>query len=776
MVGMRKITTHGKSIRLIGFGFVFAVFYWILESVRDVLILEEGNLLERIFMPDTMSFWMRFLVVCLIILFSLLARSMKHNEDTSIEKRPRIVHMCGIVVCGLGIAVLYWILESVRDVIIFQKGNMMSRLLSPEPMSLWMRLLAVGILLLFSIYVQSVINMRKRTEDALRKGQESLERKVHERTSDLSKSNVLLKQAIEKRDSVVQELNKVNRILKTLSEGNKAVVHATEEIELLNKVCHILVDVGGYPFVWVGFTEQNEEKSIYTVTKAGKDDGYLDVVNFTWSETDLDGNPIGKAIWSGEPFLVKDQSGDQKNYVWYKEAVKRGFSSSISLPLLKEGWAFGALNIYATNHHAFTPAEIKLLREMTEDLAFGVITLRTRAEHKTMEEEKNIVEKQLIQAQKMEEVGVLTGGIAHDFNNLLTAILGCADLSLMKIDENNELNEDLKEIHKIARKGADTVRQLLLFSRKHSMEFTTIDLKDVIHDLGKMFDRLIGEDIKLSSDFLSDLWCIRADRGMIEQVMMNLVVNARDAMPSGGCLRIRADNRVLGEEDCIHGPQTQVGKYVCLSVSDTGHGIDQQIVQRIFESFFTTKESGKGTGLGLSVVYGIVRQHKGWVHVSSRPGRGSVFEIFLPAAIESIEPEAEVIVNKESDHGIGKRILMVEDEEKILEYMSEGLTRCGYKVTRATSAKDAVAAYESEKGDFCAVCSDVVLPDGDGLELVNKLLLRNPYIGIVLSSGYTDHKSRWQTIQEKGFRFLQKPYTLNRLLHVLRQEVESIPR
>ena len=248
---------------------------------------------------------------------------------------------------------------------------------------------------------------------------------------------------------------------------------------------------------------------------------------------------------------------------------------------------------------------------------------------------------------------------------------------------------------------------------------------------------------------------------------MNLAVNARDAMREGGRLTITSENVTLEDADCKGIPEAQPGRYVRLSVSDTGFGIDRKTVQRIFEPFFSTKGLGEGTGLGLSVVYGIVKQHEGWIHVTSEPGKGSTFEVYFPMVSEKVEEKKKETISMEKPSGEGKRILVVEDEERVLEFTINGLDRSGYVVFAAANAEEAKKIFKKEKGNFHLVLSDVVLPDESGIELVEEFISQKPDIAVLLSSGYTDHKSRWPVIQKRGFHFLEKPYTLNDLLCVV---------
>jgi len=276
----------------------------------------------------------------------------------------------------------------------------------------------------------------------------------------------------------------------------------------------------------------------------------------------------------------------------------------------------------------------------------------------------------------------------------------------------------------------------------------------------------------LIADLAPNVQTIKGDEGNIEQVIMNLAVNARDSMPDGGKLTIGTGNVTLDEEACKGIPEAAPGEYVCLTVADTGSGMDGETLRHIFEPFFTTKAEGKGTGLGLSVIYGIVRQHEGWIHVESTPGRGTVFRVYFP--VYSGKPEEEETrkrMSPEELRGGGERILLVEDREDVRGFAVRALRGNGYDVIDASGAEEALKVFEGEKGDFHLVFCDVVLPDQSGLWLVDRLLTSKPGLKVLLSSGYTDVKSQWPVIQKKGFPFLQKPYTLADLLQTVKRVV-----
>jgi nitrogen-specific signal transduction histidine kinase/CheY-like chemotaxis protein len=392
---------------------------------------------------------------------------------------------------------------------------------------------------------------------------------------------------------------------------------------------------------------------------------------------------------------------------------------------------------------------------------------------KQAEEEKEKIQAQLLQAQKMEAIGTLAGGIAHDFNNLLTTIQGYADLTMMKVDEADSLYRDLKQINLAAVRAADLTRQLLLFSRRQPMEFAPLNINRMVDDLLKMLERLIGEDIDINANLEPDIWTVRADKGNIEQVIMNLVINARDAMSEGGTINIKAENVILDEERCKVIPESRPGRFVCLSIEDTGVGMDKKTIRHIFEPFFSTKEVGKGTGLGLSVVYGIVKQHEGWINVYSEPGRGSIFKVYLPVSSVKLEDETEEKISLAGVQGRGERILLVEDEGSVRKFAARVLRKNGYIVFEAEDAKGALDIFAREEGNFHLIFCDVVLPDKDGLQLVEQLFSRKPELRVLMSSGYTDQKSQWSIIRERGFQFLPKPYTLVGLLQAVREGIRS---
>jgi len=393
---------------------------------------------------------------------------------------------------------------------------------------------------------------------------------------------------------------------------------------------------------------------------------------------------------------------------------------------------------------------------------------------KQIEDEKKKIQKQLLQSQKMESVGTLAGGIAHDFNNILQTIIGYTDLLLPEFDVDDERRGDIEEISKAGKRAASLTRQLLAFSRRQPLEAKVINLNETIKEMHKMLHRLIGEDIKLITQLDKKVMQIKADPGQIEQVIMNLAINAHDAMPKGGEVTIKTENINIDKEYCASYPEAHEGEFIRLSFSDTGCGMNKKTMARIFEPFFSTKELGRGTGLGLSVLYGIVRQHKGWINVYSEPGQGSSFKIYLPALATKVKDhETKHLYSLKGLKGKGERILLVEDDAAIKKFAIKVLTNKGYKIFSASTVKEALEAFAKEKGVFDLVLSDVVLPDKNGLELVEELLLQKPKLRVIMNSGYTNHKAQQETIAKKGYTFMNKPYTVNELLKTIKEALNA---
>ncbi len=382
--------------------------------------------------------------------------------------------------------------------------------------------------------------------------------------------------------------------------------------------------------------------------------------------------------------------------------------------------------------------------------------------------ERRVLEEQFRQAQKMEAVGRLAGGVAHDFNNLLMVVSGYTEVLLENTDRESPMFPKIEAIQQAADRATTLTRQLLAFSRKQLLELKVVDVNAIVADMERLLRPLIGEDIELVTKLANDLGRTRADAGQIEQVIMNLVVNSKDAMPSGGKISIQTANVSLDEDLRREYSYIQPGPYVMLSVADNGQGMDKETQSRIFEPFFTTKEKGKGTGLGLSTVYGIVKQSGGYVFAHSELGRGTTFRIYLPRVEDAAEPVSHAHATK-TPLGGTETVLLVEDEESVRQLVRETLAARGYNVLEADDGQKALHIAASHSGPIHVLVTDVVMPGMSGRELAKLLGETHPQTKVLYLSGYTEDAIVHQGVLDSGTAFLQKPFTLQMLSRKVRE-------
>jgi two-component system cell cycle sensor histidine kinase/response regulator CckA len=390
-----------------------------------------------------------------------------------------------------------------------------------------------------------------------------------------------------------------------------------------------------------------------------------------------------------------------------------------------------------------------------------------KTDYKRAEEEKEKINLQLLQAQKMESVGRLAGTIAHDFNNLLTAIIGYGSMLRDEMPSGDSKKEMVGEILFAAKQAARLTGQLLAFSRKNPTRLEVIDMNSIVTEVKGMVDRLVGEDIVFSSDIEEAAVNIKGDVTQIEQVILNLIVNARDAMPGGGELYIKTEKCVIKDEETDKIPYSYPGEFVCLTISDTGIGMNDEKCSKIFEPFYTTKE--KGTGLGLSVVSGIIEKHDGWINVESEPGKGTTFRVYIPLCYEKEKLKKGGDIPLSELQGKGETILIVEDEEITRTFLSRVLKGNGYSVFEAGGVEEAERIFEENKDKINMVFSDVILADGSGLTFVEGLISKNEKVIILLSSGYISDKVEVLDMAKRKFDFLDKPYDVAQLLRKVKE-------
>ncbi|NJN92676.1 MAG: PAS domain S-box protein [Anaerolineales bacterium] len=415
-----------------------------------------------------------------------------------------------------------------------------------------------------------------------------------------------------------------------------------------------------------------------------------------------------------------------------------------------------------TEEQTITP-----LRNEAGEITYFIAIKQDISARKQLEAENQQLLAQVYQAQKLESIGRLAGGIAHDFNNLLVPIVGYTELGMLKLNEDSQLYSDLNRIKGAGERAAQLTRQILAFSRQQMLEIRTLDLNEVVTDFLPMLTRLIGEDIIFQTRLEPDLPPIRADKGQLEQVMLNLVVNARDAMPDGGTLIIETTAVMLDRVYVARHAGAKVGPHVMLAVSDTGHGMDAATQQRIFEPFFTTKAQGQGTGLGLATAFGIVKQHGGNIWVYSEPGRGSTFKIYLPLTTvpiptAKIEPEnVGTVVGTET-------ILLVEDEPGVRQLIRDALREHGYQVLETGEPEKGLTLAQTHSGPIHLLLTDVIMPQINGRDLYQRVAASRTGLKVLYMSGYTDEVIAHHHVLDQGVAFLQKPFTIYGMLQKVR--------
>jgi len=474
----------------------------------------------------------------------------------------------------------------------------------------------------------------------------------------------------------------------------------------------------------------------------------------------------GTAAFRGEQVVVEDIATDPLWENYSAMALPHGLRACWSTPILDaERKVLGTFAVYYRQPCLPGVRDRELIATATHTAAIAIGRERAKAALRASE-------LQLRQSQKLEAIGQLAGGVAHDYNNILASTLMQLDLIRGEGGLSVTVKEGLEQIRADAERAANLTRQLLLFSRRQTMQPRTLDLNEQVLHLVKMLQRIIGEDVRLELHLHSAPLLTHADAGMLDQVLMNLVVNARDAMPEGGRLRIETTTKTVTAPEAQLQPEAAQRHFVCLKVSDTGAGIPPEIVPRIFEPFFTTKPQGKGTGLGLATVYGILKQHQGWIQLDNHPGQGVTFETFLPAGAAAAEtPPGDT--QSQARRGT-ETILVVEDEPGLLKLLRKVLELHGYRVLTATNGPEAIHQWEDHRASVAVLLTDLVMPGGmSGQKLARRLQSERAQLKVIYSSGYSADIAGREFQLLPGEAFVQKPFTTEQILQVVRETLDG---
>jgi two-component system, cell cycle sensor histidine kinase and response regulator CckA len=571
---------------------------------------------------------------------------------------------------------------------------------------------------------------------------------------------------ITQRKRAQHHIHHLNQVLRSIRDVNQLIIHEQDPEALIREGCRLLVAHRGYPSAMIVLTDSQNKPMSWATAGLATESAELDQLLKQGALTLC----CRRAEKAGKPVIIKDQKTACSSC-----PISEGCSErlTVCMPLIHMGEGFGFLSVAAENTLGEEDEEYILLNEKGQDFAYALSSLKMVSDRKIQEKEQEKLQAQLNQAQKMESVGRLAGGVAHDFNNMLNVIIGYAELGMIKTTPDDPLHDHLNQILDAARRSSDITRKLLAFARKQTIQPKVLDLNETVESMLKMLRRLIGEDIDLSWQPGGGVWPVFLDPSQVDQILANLMVNARDAIAGVGNITIETETTRIDTEYCAVHAGFVPGEFVMLAVSDDGCGMDKEIQKKLFEPFFSTKEKGKGTGLGLATVYGIVKQNNGFINVYSEPGSGTTFRIYLPR--HAGEPD-QVTVNdlKQVSPGKGETIMVVEDEAAIRILAGKVLETLGYRVIEASSPEQALALVKTEGAKTDLLLIDVVMPQMNGRELADAMHALYPDIKVLFMSGYTANVIAHRGILDSDVNFIQKPFSNRGLALKVREILDGV--
>ncbi len=585
------------------------------------------------------------------------------------------------------------------------------------------------------------------------------------RISDGSIERVLATlQDISEKKASQNRIIHLNRVLKAIRDVNQLIVREKNSEELIKEGCNLLVNNRGYVSALMVLTDENDSLVSWASSGFEANDDLMNSLAES-HRLPLCLNPSS----DNEVILIEGNHEACRNCpISGACAGKR----TLSVPLAHGGAKFGYLTVILGTDLEVDDEEIGLFSEMAGDIGYALNFIRMEEEHKASEHKGRLLQSQLAQAQKMESIGRLAGGVAHDYNNISSIIIGYSELALEKIEQDDQLYDDLIEIYSAAKRSTEITRQLLAFARQQTISPKVLDLNDSVEGMLKMLRRLIGEDIDLAWLPGADVGPVRIDPSQVDQILANLCVNARDAIADVGKITIETKNACFDDVYCAEHTGFIEGEFVLLAVSDDGSGIPSENLDKIFEPFFTTKGIGKGTGLGLATVYGIVKQNNGFINVYSEPEKGTTIRVYLPRHTGSVRSTQPQIVS-EIPLSRGESILLVEDDGSILKLGKRMLNDLGYNVLSSNSPVDALQLAKDHADKIHLLITDVVMPEMNGRELSEKLQALYPNLKTLFMSGYTANVIAHRGVLEDGVSFISKPFSKNDMAEKVRQVLDN---